>query len=264
VRLVFAEYLLLLAISVCFWLFSAIREVNIFLLIAVVSALALTWYRSAKKPDEDWYQFRALAESVKTLAWRYAMRADPFDEEDHLARATLRNRLKELIKVNSILGARLESHSADGDQITDDMESARGAPLTDRLKIYGSDRIHDQRSWYAKKAATNKKASEKWFVAMVVVYTALFIVLAHRLAYSDLLWLSPDPLLVVSASIVGWIQTKRFNDLAAAYLLTAQEIGIVATEMVDIANEASFSKFVNNAELVFSREHTQWVARRRS
>src|SRR5690606_15189811 len=31
-----------------------------------------------QKPDRIWYNARAVAESVKTLTWRYMMRAEPF------------------------------------------------------------------------------------------------------------------------------------------------------------------------------------------
>jgi hypothetical protein len=54
------------------------------------------------------------------------------------------------------------------------------------------------------------------------------------------------------------MQVKKFNDLAAAYLLTAQEIGIAATEADEIDSETEWSDFVNRCEQVFSREHTQW------
>lgn len=59
------------------------------------------------------------------------------------------------------------------------------------------------------------------------------------------------------------MQVKRFNDLSAAYLLTAQEIGIAATEAPETNTDPAWSRFVNDCEQVFSREHTQWVARRK-
>src|SRR5690348_1998053 len=35
--------------------------------------------------DHDWFNGRAVAESIKTAAWRYMMRADPYNADDHQA-----------------------------------------------------------------------------------------------------------------------------------------------------------------------------------
>src|SRR5262249_49915702 len=48
------------------------------LVFATLIAVLLT--RSLKKPEQEWYRARALAESVKTLTWRYMMRAAPFGD----------------------------------------------------------------------------------------------------------------------------------------------------------------------------------------
>jgi len=65
----------------------------------------------------------------------------------------------------------------------------------------------------------------------------------------------------MASSIIGWTQIKRFTELASAYTLTAHEIGIVVTSLDEATDERSFSNVVNESELAFSREHTQWVAR---
>ena len=57
------------------------------------------------------------------------------------------------------------------------------------------------------------------------------------------------------------MQIKKFNELNSSYTLTAHEIGIIQTRLQDVEAEEEFSDFVNEAELAFSREHTQWVAR---
>ena len=68
--------------------------------------------------------------------------------------------------------------------------------------------------------------------------------------------------LVGAAGILIWIQAKRFRELAAAYGITAHEIGLALSELDDVQVENEFSKFVGDAENAFSREHTQWVARK--
>jgi hypothetical protein len=55
---------------------------------------------------------------------------------------------------------------------------------------------------------------------------------------------------------------KRHSELTASYNLTAHEIGIIKGNAEAVETESEFSDFVNEAELAFSREHTQWVARK--
>lgn len=83
-----------------------------------------------------------------------------------------------------------------------------------------------------------------------------------RVSQPNMLSIWPsEPLLVVASAVLGWIQIKKFNELASAYSLTAHEIGIIQTRAAAVVQEADFSEFVNEAERAFSREHTQWVAR---
>ena len=89
---------------------------------------------------------------------------------------------------------------------------------------------------------------------------ALLLVLA-TIWYPSSLW--PTPVLVVAAGgVLTWLNTKRFRELAAAYSLTAHEIGIAKSGLTAIVEEVRFSEFVGDMENAFSREHTQWVARR--
>lgn len=68
--------------------------------------------------------------------------------------------------------------------------------------------------------------------------------------------------IAAAASILTWIQAKRFSELAASYTLAAHEINIIKSQALDEMNEDEFSVFVGDAENAFSREHTQWVARK--
>jgi len=70
-----------------------------------------------------------------------------------------------------------------------------------------------------------------------------------------------EPVIVLASAVLGWMQIKKFNELASAYALTAHEIGLAETVIADAKTEQDFSKAVNEVELVFSREHTQWIAR---
>jgi SMODS and SLOG-associating 2TM effector domain 1 len=61
--------------------------------------------------------------------------------------------------------------------------------------------------------------------------------------------------------VIGWVEVKRYNELAASYRITSHEIGIIKSEVEIVQDEASLSYYVNETERAFSREHTQWLAR---
>ena len=58
------------------------------------------------------------------------------------------------------------------------------------------------------------------------------------------------------------MQAKRFSELASSYTLAAHEIALIREQSFLPKTETEFSLFVSDAENAFSREHTQWVARR--
>lgn len=223
-------------------------------------SLAVMLFRSVGKPEGQWYKCRAIAESVKTLSWRYAMAASPFQESDK-APALFRNALLEVLKDAAFIGEALSHGDSATDQITDEMNSTRLLPIVDRLDAYKVKRVMDQRVWYAKKAVQNKNSSKHWAIIGTAIYIMAAATVLLRIEHPDWSELPTAPLIVMASSALGWVQIKKFNELAAAYTLTAHEIGILQNRMAEITNEDQLSEFVNDAELAFSREHTQWVVR---
>lgn len=71
-----------------------------------------------------------------------------------------------------------------------------------------------------------------------------------------------DVAAVIASSILGWMQIKRYDELASAYGLTANEIGIIKSRYISVRTQDDLSAFVSDSENAFSREHTQWAARR--
>ena len=190
------------------------------------------------------------------------MRAHPFGDADtiEVPKSELRNLLSDILKANQRIAENL--HHAATLQVTDSMMEVRRKELADRISYYVENRIDDQRSWYANKSSQNRRALRLWIAVTVCVYMAAAVSLnAEMLGISDI-FLAFDPLIVLATSALGWIQMKRHGELIASYNLTAHEIGIIRIRSDALASEEDFSDFVNEAELAFSREHTQWVARR--
>lgn len=150
----------------------------------------------------------------------------------------------------------------DGQQITDAMEKLRGVGLAERRDFYSRHRISDQLSWYAKKARYNRKVSNLVFVALVAINGFAVIYAAFRIAKPETSdWLT-EMLVTVSASVLAWMQARRYSELASSYSLAANEISLIREQVPLQVTDDLFSKFVGDAENAFSREHTQWVARK--
>jgi hypothetical protein len=86
--------------------------------------------------------------------------------------------------------------------------------------------------------------------------------LLFKIASPDLQYLPIEVLAVVATSLIAWKQLKRFDELASAYSLTAHELGIIKSRFSAVENRDALAAFVSDAENAFSREHTQWAARR--
>lgn len=259
--LVLAEYVALIAVAVLSVNMMPDRRYIIVYGVLLGSALAALVVRSILKPERRWYQARALAESVKTTAWKFAMAAKPFKHDGEDA-GRLRLMLQDLLEANRSVGSQFDGSSVGGDQITPEMEAVRMLPRSARLDVYMRDRVEDQLDWYVRKSRTNASSGRRFAIALGGLYVIAFLVLLIRLDQPQWIYAHPDPLILLGASVLGWMQIKRFNELGASYGLTALEIGILKSRAPEIVDDAALSTFIDDAEEAFSREHTQWLARR--
>lgn len=265
-RVLRIEYLLLVLAAVFSIDFSENKIYYLFYTFIFVISLVLLVYRTFSKPEQDWYKCRALAESIKTTTWRYCMRSAPFnnnlnDANINITRSAFRDYLKGVLDSNRHIGDRIPPNSAADDQITSNMENIRLLDLGLRKDFYLLERIVEQRLWYQNKAAKNEAWSRNWALVSGFIYLLAIGSILTKLAYGNSIKVPTEPLIVLASCLIGWMQIKKFNELSSAYKLTAHEIGILQGRIGEVTNDDEFSDFVNEAELAFSREHTQWVAR---
>ncbi|TBA48915.1 DUF4231 domain-containing protein [Rhizobium ruizarguesonis] len=261
-NLIKAEYFLLFVASVLSLSVFASSIVYAIATVVLGMSAAVLLTRAVGKPEQDWYKCRALAESVKTLTWRYSMCAFPFGEGDQInARNEFRENLEKTFKSNSDAATKIAEDWSAENQITAEMTRLRALPLSDRKAFYQIHRINEQREWYSRKAAWNRKMSRRWVTVSVISYIAAAGFSVARIVHPEINLWPIDPLIVVATSIVGWLQIKKFNELAAAYSVTSQEIGLINITLEHSEDVNSFSDFVIEAETAFSREHTLWIAR---
>jgi hypothetical protein len=251
----------LLILAACAALFSGSRGLAVTSAALFLASLAAHVYSEFQGLQKRWYQARALAESVKTTTWRFMMHAEPFTgtPQDF---DLFRERLRELLSQNEGIAADLSGNWADKEQITQSMVAAHSATFDAKREFYKRARIDEQRTWYANKSQSNKDSSRSFFVAICVAYGTAILLVLLRVASPSTTWLPVEPFAVLAGGLIGWKQLRRFNELASAYGLTAHEVGIIQTRFADVADAAALGSFVRDAENAFSREHTQWAARR--
>ncbi|MEX3016036.1 DUF4231 domain-containing protein [Gymnodinialimonas hymeniacidonis] len=259
--LVFGEYLALFLAAVFSMNFLDGVVYHILFAGVFFVGLIVLISRALSKPDQWWYRCRALAESVKTLTWRYMMHAAPFDGSDPEAKREFREQLNTILRENLETAKRITDDWSGSDQITATMDAVRSKCLEERASYYMEHRISEQRDWYRKKAGSNRVAARRWVFLSGVCYVAAGSAVLSRIAHPDFTSWPIEPLIVVAASIVGWVQIKKYNELSAAYTVTAHEIGLIPTTIDTPDTDDLISEFVNDAEQAFSREHTLWLAR---
>jgi hypothetical protein len=210
-----------------------------------------------------WYDGRAAAESTRSLAWKYAMRAAPFEDDDDIfseeefdARLTII-----LSQVPELEGSVADASTYTMNSVTDSMRALREAPLDSRKNAYITDRIDSQLAYYVAKA---RRAEQLGKLASRAVWTIGLAGVSVGLART--LWRFPVDLLGVSAAaiaaIVAFGQLRQYWPVMAAYQLTAAEL-LEVRKLADLTVcGQEWSQFVAHAEYAMSREHTTWQARR--
>ena len=231
--------------------------------VLLVISCTLTWVIRLQRLEKAWYAGRAVAESVKTLAWKYAVRAVPFEgpAASGDADSTLIDSLRCLLRERTYLGADLGTLDASGEQITTPMRQLRDLSLPQRRNTYLRDRIENQRRWYANKAAANRAARARWFTAVIL---AQIVAAGFAFASVALPILVGFPAIFASlaSALMAWLQVKSHQELAQAYGIAAHELGLIVEKAKDIQTDQDLSSFVQDAENAISREHTLWIARR--
>lgn len=133
---------------------GAIISASLFL-VTLGILIALKFY----KPDDQWYNGRAVAESVKTRSWRWCMRAEPYLDNENIEVVSKQfiHDLRTILGQNKNLSKTIDGDESPNEAISDTMKKIRGLTFQERLNIYVEQRIQDQSKWYSKKANFNKK-----------------------------------------------------------------------------------------------------------
>lgn len=251
---------LVLAASTSLFLtpFPDVRAVPVIAAVGFAVVLASEVIAWVIQPERDWYSGRALAESTKTLAWRFAVAGAPFsrDMSEISAAELLASRVDE---ISQEARDRVVVKSR-GAVTTPGMQKLRRLSFLERKQAYLVGRIDDQHEWYFGKAISCRKKATSWRVALITGQIA-----AITLAVAQLAVKLPLNFAGLGSTLIGcagaWVAVKQYSSLASAYSVTATELALVRLK-VEGSDEESWAQIVDDSEEAISREHTLWLASR--
>jgi hypothetical protein len=227
--------------------------------LALSGAVGVEVWLLTEHPERTWYDGRALAESAKTLAWRFAVGGAPFGQplDSATAERQLVDQLTKLLRDAPPSGIGPSSLPP----VTDEMRLLRAADFEQRRAAYISERIEGQAEWYQVKAEYNLTQARRWRVALLTIET--LGVLAALLRAIGVVGLDVAGIVAaVAAAGVAWLSLKQHESIARAYTYAAHELAIAANRLHNLTDESEWESEVDNAEEAISREHIMWRASR--
>lgn len=203
-----------------------------------------------------WYENRLLAESMRSLSWRFAVGGAPFSREDD---ATAGREYTE--RVSNILSdmtyAPVPDVQAGVELITEPMRRLRQRPLAERRHAYGTSRVLEQLQWYAARSKRDGKRSAKldmWFLIASAAAVFFGLLQAFAVIRINLLGLFA----IMAASLYTWQSQRRYGKQATSYAAAANHLTLIHTRLETPETEAEWADFVDDAEDGIGREHTSW------
>jgi hypothetical protein len=228
--------------------------------VAFLAAAVLRTILIRGRPHRAWYDGRAAAESIKTLAWKYSVAGDPFLTTNADSDDVFRRLSSDVLASFGTLGT---SEATPSKEPTESMRALRSAPLVERRAAYERNRIADQQDWYERKADWNKQRARFWGMLMLVLQVAAAVgafLKGFGVFDIDLFGIAG----AAAASAAAWLETKQHHVVARAYRVAAQELTAINALIPQQETEEAWGRFVAEAEEAISREHTMWKASSRS
>lgn len=232
--------------------------------ILMTISITVTFATENGKFEKKWYDGRAIAESLKSLSWKFMMKAEPFyalsKDEAEAKFLTDFKVIKNAIRpTGELFGGNTQANEH---QLTDKMKEVYKSDLDTRKGTYEKNRISGQKNWYKNNSGINSKKAGHFF--WIIVGFQIFTVLSALLMISipDFA-LNPTGLTTTAiAVLMTWVQVKQYKNLAESYGITTTELSLIEDTIPNITTNEQFSNFVAESETAISREHTLWRARR--
>lgn len=247
-------------------IFSSLTQENwaiwtsttLILISAILSTIMLVL-----KFEKGWYEGRAVAESIKTLCWKFMTGAKPFsiDLNEIKSQNLLIENFKKVIGHKKDFFTLIGSDFAENEQLPIELLNIRKLSKEQRISIYKTERLEKQKKWYTDKTTENKKWTKISFAIIIITQILALISLVLKIKFKFEFSIAPI-LVTLSTAFIAWLQLRRYQELSQSYLITATELSLIKSKINQVESERDFSEFVDDSENAISREHTLWLARR--
>ena len=205
-----------------FWIYCF---TGFFLLVGLILTIVL----KSKKYEDVWYQGRALAESSKTLTWRFITCAEYFEQSLDLNSVKERfiERIREVANEFKDLSATMDSKILNQEIITSKMLEVRNLSMNERKEYYIKNRIEDQQNWYSKKAEWNKRRYNFWFWIILASQFFAIVSVVILMNNPDSNWNIVGLLTTIASCAISWLQIKQHQEQKQAYTTASEELNFI-------------------------------------
>jgi hypothetical protein len=226
-----------------------------------LAALGFKFANHNGQHDAEWFDGRAVAETVRSQSWRYMMRAEPYDAPESDA-AFLKD-LTAVLRARPKLSEALDSLPEHPNQITMRMRGVRGLSVGNRRDFYVEQRLDDQVDWYRSKSLASQVSAGHWFWASTSAEVVGASIALLSLMRTDLDLVHAVGLCAtLAAAWTAWSQLNRHAELSKSYALACQELLVITSLAAQVKRDDQLGALVQNGEGAISREHTMWIAKR--
>jgi hypothetical protein len=224
-------------------------------LATLFSAWAALLGREVVSPSSqrDWLLARAVAETLKSEAFKYAVRTAPYDGAD---------RSEKLLQAASAI---------EGDTVIGCPAPALKATATDTIPTdemapddYLAARVERQVAWYERRSDDYRRAASRWREGLVWLGMLGAACAGVAAAFPKLLAMGGlvGVMGTVSGLVGSYVAASRFSTMAQMYELTARRLRYLRCgwELVPTDKRRDrWGDFVGNVEATISSEREQWV-----
>jgi hypothetical protein len=234
-----------------------VPSVGVVTVIAVAFIVLLRLLHRNTHADATWYELRATAEAIKSVAWCYAVRAAPFDPPDQTEEAAERLFLERLDSATAELAFPPPVEA--GDEVTPAMRRLHDAPATEQRAVYLEGRLQDQLAWYSRATRRNATYAVRFEVLHLVI--SALVVVAGALVVAGV---EIAPVLTIGAGTAGaavaWADVRRYRTLSRSYAQTARHLTLLRSRARLEDTPEEWIAFVSEVERTVGAEHSQWRA----
>lgn len=220
-----------------------------------ILTLGIIIFQQNKNYMTGWQNARFIAESVLSNSWLFSFKIGIYNSDERTATKNFIDTIDKIQKEVELKNFLSISNST-LPTIADWMKTNfNDCNIASKKVFYINYRLDDQINWYTNKSEFNMRQSSLWFALSLILLLAgiILTVFIQLNQFAILGFLS-----TITAAILTWRQTKRFDELKVTYAVAAKELHSLKSKFELEKDEFDILKFVEEAEKSISREHKLW------